>query len=99
MLFSMNQKSEILDTIQTLGNLGKLRQKIVNGQPSISYSGCDLQSDDRPNYVRQGSNELMLDKQISDLRLQAPDHDKIMGQRHDPYEPETVQNKYLKILT
>ena len=31
-----------------------------------------------------------LDKQINDFRFQAPDHDKIIGQRHDPYDPELV---------
>ena len=32
----------------------------------------------------------MLDKLISDLIFQAPDHDKIIAQRHDPYDPELV---------
>ena len=42
---------------------------------------------DQTNYVRQCSNEQMLDKQISDLRFQATDHDKIIGERHDPQWP------------
>ena len=49
---------------------------------------------DQTNYVRPGSNEQMLDKEISDLRFQDPDYDKIIGQRHDLYDPESVQNEY-----
>ena len=51
---------------------------------------------DKINYVRQGSNKQTLDKQISGLWFQAPDHDQIIGQRHDPYDPGLVQNEYLK---
>ena len=35
---------------------------------------------DQTNYVRQGRNEQMPDKQISDLLFQAPDYDQITGQ-------------------
>ena len=42
MLFSMNQKKEILDPIQRFGNLNKLRQKIVTGQPGISFQDVIL---------------------------------------------------------
>ena len=34
-IISMNQQTEILDTIWRLGNLDKVRQKIVNGQLDI----------------------------------------------------------------
>ena len=46
------------------------------------------QMTDQTNYVRQGNNEQMLDKQISNF--QAPDHDKIIGQGHDLYDPKLV---------
>ena len=37
-----------------------------------------------------------LDKQISDLRFQAPDHYKVIGHGNDLYDSTLVQNEYLK---
>ena len=54
------------------------------------------QTTDQTTYVRQGINEQTLDKQFSDLRFQAPDHDKMIGQRHCPYDHELVWNEYLE---
>ena len=48
------------------------------------------QTTDQINFVRQSRNEQILCKQISDLWFQAPDHDQIKGQRHDPYDHEKV---------
>ena len=41
---------------------------------------------DQTNYVRQNRTELKLD------------YDQITGQRHDSYDPESIQNEYLEKL-
>ena len=50
---------------------------------------------DQTNYIRQGRNGQMPNKWISDLWFQAPDHDQIIGHRHDSHDFALVQIEYL----
>ena len=61
----------------------------------LCQDGIFNQMTDHTNYVKQGNNDQILDKQIIDLRFQAPDHDNIIGPRYDLYDPELVQKEYL----
>ena len=89
----MNQQKETLDIIKILGNLDKLGQRMWLDSELSVMPRCDLSSDDKQNnYIRQGRNEQMPDKWISNLWFKAPDHDQIIGQRQGSHDFEQVKN-------